>query len=175
VNQRTGRCNVTKGYTSYTYLNQPTIVASMSAIEADPNGPESIYHCLLVAILDYFFCQQKGPGDITRYHVVQKASSLEPGRQETAIQCYQFDALGTWCLSEVRTANGSWADAKRDLSLDGQNTPGVLYGIVLVGMYLQFFVVDYGHLIQLTEKLHIKDDVETVTDWLMYIRNNFPE
>lgn len=123
----------------------------------------------MMAVLKYFFLEDEG------FDVLQEESRGEtaPGesRADMAVlkitarpggSMYAYD----YCLVESKTARESWAETEDHLGRHCEGTDnqsGQVYGIVHIGLYVQFFTANKGTLAALSGRLHVRNDVNAVT------------
>lgn len=73
-----------------------------------------------------------------------------------------------YCMVESRKAGASWAAAEDQLSWHCGGTVNdskKLYCIVHIGLHVQFFKANRGVLVQLSNRLHLRNEVNEVTHW----------
>ncbi len=78
---------------------------------------------------------------------------------------YAYD----YCLVESKKAGKNWGETQHHLSRHcggTENQSGQVYGIVHIGLHIQFFTANRGVLTALSGGLHIRNDVNTITNML---------
>jgi len=122
-----------------------------------------------VAVLKYFFLEDEG------FDVFQEESRGEADQSTSRADMtvlkitarpggsmYAYD----YCLIESKRAGRGWAETENHLSrhcVGTENHSGQVYGIVHIGLLIQFFTANRGVLTALSGPLHIRDDVNTIS------------
>jgi hypothetical protein len=134
-----------------------------------------MYRRTMMEVLRHFFLDSAG------FHVYQEESRGELYQAESKADMavlkvlsrpggsfYTYDFL----MVESKRADQSWPATEIQLSrhCGGTDNPsGQVYGIVHVGLYMQFFKADRGVLTPLSARLHIRNNVNDITAWFGHV------
>ena len=177
-NNRTGRFRLDNPYPPppQTYLDLDTVKPHLQLVERTPESREYLYRRLMVGVLRHFFKEHE------RFHVFQEESLGETEDDESRVDAAVLKILSRpggspyaydYCLVESKKAGKSWTAAEDHLS---RHCGGVtidtkkVYGIVHVGMEIQFFRGDHGVLTQMSGRLHLRTDVAHITAMFEYLK-----
>ncbi|KAF1843366.1 uncharacterized protein K460DRAFT_407722 [Cucurbitaria berberidis CBS 394.84] len=162
----------------HTYLDKVNVQTHLQLVERLPDSHEYLYRRVMVAILRCFFLEEKG------FDVLQEESRGEVDQAESMADMAVLQLLSRpggstyaydYCLVESKKADKSWTETQDHLSrLCGgtQNDSGKVYGIVHIGLYIQFFRADSGGLTALSGGLHVRNDVNAITVMFENIKRN---
>ncbi|OCK78657.1 hypothetical protein K432DRAFT_444463 [Lepidopterella palustris CBS 459.81] len=180
-NNRTGRIRRTSPNPApprTSYLAPNNIQANLRTVVRVPESHEYRYRRVMMSILKYFFKEADG-FDVFQEESRGELSQAEPRADMTVLMIlnrpggsfYAYD----FCLVESKKANGNWNDTKIQLSRHcggTKNESGQVYGIVHIGLYVQFFKAQAGVLTALSNPLHLQNDVNTVTNWFNFMKSS---
>ncbi|KAF2464444.1 uncharacterized protein BDR25DRAFT_319185 [Lindgomyces ingoldianus] len=152
-----------------TYLDKVNVQTHLQLVERSPESHEYLYRRVMIAVLKHFFLEDEG------FDVLQEESRGELDQNELRVDMavlkitsrpggslYAYD----YCLVESKKADRSWTETEHHLSrhcASTENQSGQVYGIVHIGLYVQFFTADRGVLTALSGGLHIRNDVNAIT------------
>lgn len=149
----------------------------MKTVEETPKSPEYLYRRVMTAIIKSVFKESEG-FDVTQEETrgVSGASSIPDIIVLKIIarvggSMYPFD----YCMIESKALGESWGGTEGQLSLHCQGTDNPseqVYGIVHVGMHIQVYTADQGALTAVSDRMHLRNNVTDVTNWLQNIKHN---
>lgn len=156
-----------------TYLDHPHIIAHMGVVEKTPNSPEALYRRVLNSILKELFPTSEG------FDVTQEETNVNTKPDSTIFQissrpggslyAYEF------CLVESKKHAQSWTATEDQLAnhtFNSDNDSKQVYGIVHIGMEIKIYRSDRGTLTPLNQKMHLRRDVHTITQWAQHLKQN---
>ncbi len=133
-----------------------------------------------MSMLRYFFTEDEG-FDVCQEEPRGELDQTESRADMTVLKLkarpggsmYAYD----YCLVESKRANRSWTDTQNHLSRHcggTENQSGRVYGIVHVGLHVQFFNSNRGVLTPLSGGLHVRNDVNTITTMFQDMKRRPP-
>lgn len=126
------------------------------------------------AILRFLFPEDQG------YDVTQEEVALNYGKANFVVfkilcrpggSTYAYD----FCVVESKKIGITWGSSEdqcREYCTDIQNNSHQTYRMIQIGLELRFYKYSHGNLAPLSGRLHIRGDVQTITQWAEYIKNN---
>ncbi|KAF2798615.1 hypothetical protein K505DRAFT_357373 [Melanomma pulvis-pyrius CBS 109.77] len=132
-----------------TYLDKANIQAHLQLVERSPESHEYLYRRVMLPFLRHFFQENEG------FDVLQEESRGDLNQNESRVD-----------IAEIKKAGRSWTETEDHLSrycAGIENQSGQVYGIIQIGLYLQFFTANRGVLTALSGGLHMCNDVNAIT------------
>lgn len=160
-----------------TYLDLDTTKAHLQLVERIPESHESLYRKVIMAILRYFFDESE---DFDVFQESRGVTSENESKADIAVlkilcppggNAYAYD----YCLVKSKRAGESWAETEDQLSrrCGGTfNDPKQVYGIMQVGLEIQFFKANAGVLINISNCMHVRNDVAHITTMIGYLKRH---
>ncbi|KAK0101799.1 hypothetical protein ONS95_006949 [Cadophora gregata] len=163
--------------TTTTYLNDPHVIARISALQRMPESPDHehlrLYKRLMSAILYCLF------PSTARLSVLQEnlTTTLRPSFTIAKLlskpggSAHEYDFL----LGETKCPGESWsasADQLHAACAANDNETKNVYGMLQIGFELQFYKHENYRFEALGGRLHLVDDVDTVVAWAQHITAN---
>lgn len=147
------------------------MAAHLQTVERNPGSNEATYRRATTGILRWLFKEEDG------FDVVQEDNrgSSVPDHVVFKIECraggsfYAYDFL----MVECKRAGESWASATEQCLRHCENTHNEsrqVYGMVQVGMDIQFCVWRNRNLTTLSRVLQLRDDVDEIIEWANYLK-----
>jgi hypothetical protein len=145
----------------------------MLLVERVPDSPEALYRRPMLGILRWLFPDRMG------FDVVQEDLAGK-GRPDYTILKISgrpggTDYTYTYCIVESKPAGAPWdstEDQCHNYCSESDNESSQLYGIVHVGLETRFFKYIQGVFTPLTERLHLRRDVQDITDAAAFMKRN---
>ncbi|KAF1948554.1 hypothetical protein CC80DRAFT_599569 [Byssothecium circinans] len=154
------------------YLDNVNVQTHLRRVERSPESHEYLYRRVMVAILWYFFPEGEG------FNVLQGESRREIDQTESRVDIAVLNLTSPpggsmhaydYCLVESKKADRSWSEMECHLSklcARTENKSKQVYGMIHIGLHVQFFTADRGTLTALSGGLHVRNDVNAVTTML---------
>lgn len=174
-NSRTGRIvfQNPNPLPAQTYLDKTSVIAHLQTIERTPASSEAIYRRATTSILRWLFKEEDG------YDVVQEDNreSSVPDHVVFKIErragssFYAYDFL----MVECKRADYSWDVALEHCTRHCENTDNEskkVYAMIQIGLTLQFYKWVDSTLTTLTNKLHVRLDVDEIIAAAEYLRTH---
>lgn len=173
INARTGRIifQDPNPPPAQTYLDKRNVAAHLQTVERNRASNEATYRRATTAILRWLFREEEG------YDVVQeddRGSSI-PDHVVFKIECraggsfYAYDFM----MVECKKAGDSWTSASEQCIRhceNSHNESGQVYGMVQIGMDIQFCQWGNTTLTPLSRVLHLREDVDEIIQWAEYLK-----
>ncbi|QPG98716.1 hypothetical protein C2857_007894 [Epichloe festucae Fl1] len=158
------------------YTEDRHIATHIRTLDRHLDSSEALYRRATTGILRFLF---RGEGG---YDVIQEDSrdTSAPDHTVFKVECraggstYMYDFL----MVECKKADYNWEAAVEHLTRhceNGHNESGQVYGMIQVGMNVQFFHWGNTTLTTMSGVFHLRNDPEEITQWAEYLKANpFP-
>jgi hypothetical protein len=153
-------------------MDKLNVQTHLQLVERSPESHEYLYRRVMMAVLKHFFLEEDG------FDILQEESRGELDQTESIVNMavlkiicrpggsqYSYD----YCLVESKKANKSWTETEEHLRrhcAGTENQSRQVYGIIHIGLHVQFFTAQRGTLMRLSGRLHIRHDVNAITTML---------
>lgn len=155
------------------YTEDRIVATHLRTLERHPDSSEALHRRATTGMLRFLFRSEDG------YDVVQEDSrvSSTPDHTVFKVECrargsaYVYDFM----MVECKRANENWEAAVEHLTRhceNAQNESRQVYGMVQVGMDIQFFHWANTTLTAVSDVCHLRNNAERVTQWAEYLKAN---
>ena len=156
-----------------TYLGQVYVRATLNLLNQTPGAEKRVYRRLIAGILRFIFPETEG------YEVIPTARDSPNSSDFSIFQmtCRPGGSLqqNDFMLIESRSHDESWDSTEQQLQTHlakNRNESKDCYGMVQIGLVVQFYKYEEGIYSKIGGKMHLVTDVNQVMERGQYVKDN---
>ncbi|KAF2024865.1 hypothetical protein EK21DRAFT_117380 [Setomelanomma holmii] len=174
-NKRTGRAVLINPNPPppQTYLDDLNVQAGINTLTRVPESDEHLYRRPMMGILRFMFPSNEGydvvqeaQGDISRSDFAVLKVLQRPGGSPNQYEIMHVES------KPQKEPWGSTRDQLLDHLTGNGNDSGNCYGMVHIGLEVQFYRYNEYAFDSVSPKMHLVDDVASVIQWGAYVKSN---